>query len=167
VRLEQEPRTEAPRFVFVQPKLDIPAPKPPERAELSDVDRQARAVERPPAVSNPLPFARGNSTERVESRPEERARGRGPAEQPAPEAPPQVETPEQTLEAAKEGRYAMQQPNAPAPPGGNGEALRNPQKTSTRNRSTTRAVRRRNSGPCSSTPRAWSSVRGSGGSWPR
>jgi len=130
VRLEPEPRTEAPRFVFVQPKLDLRAPKPPERGELSDIDRQARAVERPPAMTNPLPYARGNSTERVESRPDERARGRGPAEQPAPEAPPQVETPEQALEAAKEGRYAMQQPqSAQPPPGGQlGEALRNLQK---------------------------------------
>jgi TonB family protein len=130
VRLERPERTEAPRFVFVQPKLDVPAPKPPERAELSDIDRQARAVERPPAMNNPLPFSRGNSSERVESRPEELARGRGPAEQPAPEAPPRVETPQQTLEAAREGQFAMRQPQrAQPPPGGQlGEALRNLQR---------------------------------------
>ncbi|MGE0464252.1 MAG: TonB family protein [Vicinamibacterales bacterium] len=130
VRLEREPEAEAPRFVFVQPRLDLPAPKPPERAELSDIDRQARNRERPPIIDNPLPFARGNSTERVESMPDERARGRGPAEEPAPEAPPQVEMPEQALDPAKDGRLAMQQPQrAQPPPGGQlGEALRNLQR---------------------------------------
>jgi TonB family protein len=127
--MAEEARTEAPRFVFVQPKVDIPSPKPPERAELSDIDRQARAVEIPRAAENPLPFARGNSSERVESRPEERARGRGPAEEPAPESPPAVEAPQRTLDASQ-GQFAMQQPQrAQPPPGGQlGEALRNLQR---------------------------------------
>src|SRR5687768_10695735 len=34
------------RFVFIAPKMDVRAPKPPERAELSDLDRKARTVER-------------------------------------------------------------------------------------------------------------------------
>ncbi|MEZ5284472.1 MAG: hypothetical protein R2712_06620 [Vicinamibacterales bacterium] len=47
--------TQAPRFVFVQPRLDTPAPKPPERAEMSDIDRQARATERTRwVIDNPL-----------------------------------------------------------------------------------------------------------------
>ena len=75
VNVQQQPKTEAPRFVFVQPKLDMPAPKPPERAEMSDLDRRARAVERAPAMENPLPYARGNSTERTEATPEEKPRG--------------------------------------------------------------------------------------------
>jgi TonB family protein len=53
------------RFVFVQPRLDTPAPKPPPRAELSDQDRAARARERSPNPTNLLPFARGNTAERV------------------------------------------------------------------------------------------------------
>ena len=128
--VQQQPKTEAPRFVFVQPKLDMPAPKPPERAEMSDLDRRARAVERAPAMENPLPYARGNSTERTEATPEERSRGKGPAEQPAPETPQSVETPERALDPNAESRYAMQQPQrAQPPPGGKlGDALRNLQK---------------------------------------
>src|SRR5439155_10979642 len=37
----QEPE----RFVFVQPKVDLKALKPPEKAESSDQDREARSVE--------------------------------------------------------------------------------------------------------------------------
>jgi TonB family protein len=69
-------------FVFVQPKLDLEAPRPPERAEDSDKDRIARAPERAPNPTNPLPFARGNSTNRVEASQAERARG------PQTQAPP-------------------------------------------------------------------------------
>ena len=129
VNVEQQPKTEAPRFVFVQPKLDMPAPKPPPRAEMSDMDRQARNRERPPAMENPLPYSRGNSAERAEATPEERARGRGPAEVPAPPAPPAVETPA-TSSPSEQGRSAMQQPQRPQPPPGGklGDALRNLQK---------------------------------------
>src|SRR5262245_43165084 len=48
------------RFVFVQPRIDRPAQKPPARAELSDIDRQASAPKRAEQPTNPLPFARGN-----------------------------------------------------------------------------------------------------------
>jgi len=68
------------RFVFVQPRLDQPAPAPPPRAELSDQDRAARTIERPPDAANLMPYLRGNSTERVEAQAEERAKGRGPGE---------------------------------------------------------------------------------------
>jgi TonB family protein len=127
VELEPKPRPDVPRFVFVRPKLDIPAPRPPERADLSDIDRQARSVERPPVIDNPLPFARGNSSERVEASPEERARGRGAAEEPAP---PAVEIPQPTP-SEEEARLALQQrPQLrPPPPGGSlGDALRNLQR---------------------------------------
>jgi TonB family protein len=130
VKLESAEQKDEPRFVFVQPRVDTPAPKPPERAEMSDIDRQARNAERPPVIDNPLPYSRGNSSERVESRPEERARGRGPAEEPAPPAPPAVETPEATLDPSAQGKMAMQQPQqAQPPPGGKlGDALRNLQR---------------------------------------
>ena len=130
LKLESAEKKEEPRFVFVQPRLDLKAAKPPERAELSDIDRQARNAQRAPVIDNPLPYARGNSAERVEARPEERARGRGPAEEPAPAAPPTVETPEATVDPNAQGRMAMQKPQpAQPPPGGKlGDALRNLQR---------------------------------------
>ncbi|HEY0875103.1 MAG TPA: TonB family protein [Vicinamibacterales bacterium] len=79
-RLEEQ--EEAPRFVFMEPRMERPAP-PPERAELSDLDRRAASIERPPEPKNPLPFARGNTTERIDADPAD-----GPREKPAPPAPP-------------------------------------------------------------------------------
>ena len=129
VQLQQAEKREQPRFVFVQPRIDTPAPKPPQRAEMSDMDRQARNREKPPVIDNPLPYSRGNSAERAESVPDERARGRGAAEEPAPPAPPAVETPA-TPSSTEQGRSAMQQPQRPQPPPGGrlGDALRNLQK---------------------------------------
>ena len=43
---------ESPRFVFVQPRVDLQAPKPPPKADLSDLDRKARTVERAPKPTN-------------------------------------------------------------------------------------------------------------------
>ena len=51
-QLEQQ--QERPRFVFMQPRLERPVP-PPKRAEMSDIDRRARSVERAPDPRNPLP----------------------------------------------------------------------------------------------------------------
>jgi TonB family protein len=65
--LEMQRSRENPRFVFVQPRVEMEAPTPPRRAELSDIDRRARTVERAPNPTNPLPFARGNSAERIDS----------------------------------------------------------------------------------------------------
>lgn len=55
------------RFVFVQPRVDTPAPQPKPDADLSDMDRQARSVERAPLGNTALPFSRGNTPERVEA----------------------------------------------------------------------------------------------------
>jgi len=129
--IQMQPRErpeDAPRFVFVDPKMDLPALKQLERAELSDVDRNVRSPEKGPALENPLPRAQGNSSERTEASPDEKMRGEGPAPQPAPPAPP-VETPsaidQQKTEMAMMQRPQQQQP----PPGGSlGEALRNLQK---------------------------------------
>ncbi len=55
------------RFVFMAPRADIQAPKPPMVAELSDLDRRASALERARDPMNTLPFARGNSPERIDS----------------------------------------------------------------------------------------------------
>jgi TonB family protein len=83
------------RFVFVQPKVDIQAPTPPKVAELSDIDRRARTVERAPNPTNPLPFSRGNSPERIES------------SEPAPPAPqpsaPEEPSPQPSGEPSRQG----------------------------------------------------------------
>ena len=87
LRQQREREAEARRFVFVQPRVDLESKQPPPRAELSDINRQARAPERVEQPSNPLPFSRGDSVERTESAPEERARG------PETEIPPNTEPP--------------------------------------------------------------------------
>lgn len=117
-----------PTFVFVQPKLDLPPLRQPERAEMSDVDRSARTPDRVPEMTNPLPAARGNSTERAEATPEEKMRGEGPASQPAPAAPP-VETPPMSDPRTDPQMAMMQRPQPQPPAGGSlGEALKNLQK---------------------------------------
>ena len=81
-RQQQLQQQERPRFVFMQPKVEMRA-APPERAELSDLDRRAASIERPPEPKNPLPFARGNTTERIDAE-----AVKGPREKPEPPAPP-------------------------------------------------------------------------------
>ena len=105
-----------PRFVFVQPSVDLPPLRKPDRVEMSDVDRSARSPEKTPSLTNPLPSARGNSTERTESTPEEKMRGQGPAPQPAPPAPP-VETPS-IVDQRQADMAMMQKPQVQPPPGG-------------------------------------------------
>jgi TonB family protein len=84
VMLQQQQERDSSRFVFIQPRNDVTAPKPPPRADSSDKDRVARAPERAPNPTNPLPFSRGNSPERVEALPPQAApRGQGPAPEPA------------------------------------------------------------------------------------
>ncbi len=124
---EQRPQDQQ-RFVFVAPKVDLPPLRQPDRVELSDVDRSARATERAPALQNPLPFARGNSSERTEESPDERLKGQGPAPQSAPESPP-VEVP-QPLDPRNDPQMAMmRRPQVQPPAGGSlGEALKNLQK---------------------------------------
>src|SRR5258705_468246 len=78
-------------FVFVQPRLDKEAPKPPDRADSSDKDRMARAPEQAPKPTNESPLSRGNTPERVEEEPAPAARGQGPT--PDPAAGEQVQNP--------------------------------------------------------------------------
>jgi TonB family protein len=123
--LRLRPEDETPQFVFVQPRIDKPAP-PRERADLSDLDRRSRSLEAP-RPENALPFNRGNSRERVEAEPEELARGRGPAEQPAPEVPTAEAVPPSARDDAQ--MALMQKPSPQPPPGGSlGDALRNLQR---------------------------------------
>jgi hypothetical protein len=122
---QEQPRPEdAPRFVFVQPRVDLPPLRQPDRVEMSDVDRSARSPEKTPSLTNPLPSARGNSTERTESTPEEKMRGEGAAPQPAPAAPP-VELPS-IVDERQADMAMMQKPQIQPPPGGSlGDALKN------------------------------------------
>ena len=78
----QEQARQERRFVFVDPRVDIEAPKAPERSEDSDKNRVAQAPERAVNPTNPLPLSRGNSPERVDA-PDVVARA-----QPAPETTP-------------------------------------------------------------------------------
>jgi TonB family protein len=126
----QQQRRERPQFVFVQPRLDMPAERPPERAEASDLDRRARTPEPTPEPSSPLPAARGNSAERVEASPDLRARGSG--REPEPSLEPLKETvPPRTIEPPTEQQAQLSLPKQPPqkPAGGSlGEALKNLQK---------------------------------------
>lgn len=134
----QQKQQEAPRFVFVQPRMDLES-KPRPRADNSDKDRQSRSMERP-TLQNPLPASRGNSRERTEAMPDARARGRGPAPDPAPDTPRQAEV-QRPPAPAPDSQTAMalphpqpppqpqQQATPQPPPGGSlGEALKNLQK---------------------------------------
>lgn len=108
------------RFVFVQPKIDLRALVPPERAPLSDEDRRAQTPEIAPIPQNPAPLSRGNSPERVEEELAERARGA--EEQPVPET--------QVARVIPPSENALRSPleTRPKPAGSLGEALRNLQR---------------------------------------
>lgn len=138
---QREQKAQPPRFVFVQPRVDRPAPKPPERAEASDQDRQARTVERAPQPQNPLPFSRGNTRERVEEMPREAARGQGPQPdtaagqqarvepQPAPSDVPAVPESQSPLQLPSNRQPQQQNGVGGRAPGGSlGDALRNLQR---------------------------------------
>jgi len=121
--LERQREEAARRFVFVQPRIDTPAPQPPERPELSDLDRRAQdpVIVREP--ENPLPFSRGNTSERIEEA--EAARAKGASD---PESPPKPEPETQIARVTPPGETGLRRPlEAPLTrPGGSlGEALRN------------------------------------------
>jgi TonB family protein len=140
VVVPQEPPDKT-RFVFVQPRIERPVPKPPDRADSSDLDRMARARERAQQPINPLPYARGNSPERVEELPREVARGRGPDPDPAAGRPAENTPPASAAPQVAEAPSSLQLPTArpPAPQAGAsgrsattggslGDALRNLQR---------------------------------------
>jgi TonB family protein len=148
-QLQARNSNERTQFVFVQPRVDLKADKPPERADLSDQDRKAASPRPVPQPRNPLPFSQGNTRERVERSQEQMARGRGPAPDPLagqqnplppqPEAapPPPQEPPLRLPEGQSPLTVPSTQPPAPrsgalgpspAPGGSLGDALRNLQR---------------------------------------
>jgi TonB family protein len=125
-RQEMERQREQARFVFVQPRVDMTA-KPPPRADLSDLDRRARTMERAPAPSNPMPFARGRSPELVEADPPPTTRNPSPAPNPANGEPskPAVTLPESST-ALERPSEATRQNEARGPAAGViADAIRN------------------------------------------
>ena len=64
---QREQEQDRDRFVFVEPLVDIEALEAPEDADLSDKDRVGAAPELAETPTNELPFALGNSLERVEA----------------------------------------------------------------------------------------------------
>lgn len=139
---QQQERPERERFVVVQPRVDMRALRPPQRAEPSDQDRERRSRERARAEENALPFSRGNTRERVEQMDREAARGDGPAPDPAAGQP--QEQPQPAVDNAArvpESVSALQLPTHRPPPveegangrrpfsgGSLGDALRNLQR---------------------------------------
>jgi TonB family protein len=123
---QQEKERDDRRFVFVQPRVDLEALKSKPRADLSDLNRQAQARERAVKPENPLPFARGNSSERIEATPQEQAKGPETPVKPDP-TPPQPEPQEQIARALPPADTgAKREPTTSKPaPGALGDALRN------------------------------------------
>lgn len=127
-RREMERQRENARFVFMAPRMDRPAPAPPPRAELSDIDRRAATVERAPNPTNRMPFSRGNTSERMEGGPPERAAQPEPPSRSAEESArgiPLPESPSATQPRATETPQAN--PRGPSA-GVIADAIRNVQK---------------------------------------
>ena len=79
-----ERQRENARFVFVAPRVDLQARQAPPRADLSDLDRKARTVERAEKPTNTMPFSRGNTFERMEGTPPTPQQRTADAAQPEP-----------------------------------------------------------------------------------
>jgi len=113
-------------FVFVRPNEDVPAPKPPERAELSDKDRRATDPVVSALPQNPLPYAKGTATERVE----ESTVARGtPNEPPVPRPAPEQGAEKNTMKPLPQAETGYTRPRnlGTRLPGGSplGDALKN------------------------------------------
>jgi TonB family protein len=117
-------RREAGRFVFVQSRVDFEAKQPPPRAELSDINRKSQAPRRADTTSNPLPFSRGDSSERTEPAAEEQRRVE--TEVAANTEPPQP--PEQIAQALPPASTGRETETARPTPGRPGDVLRNLQR---------------------------------------
>ena len=122
------PDREPPRFVYMAPRVERPAPPRPD-AEMSDLDRRSATRERAPDAANPLPFMRGNTPEKVEGAPppEPAAGPETPASPPSPSLPAPSSTP---IPPAPDDATVipLDPPPAPAPgsaAGNLGSALRN------------------------------------------
>jgi TonB family protein len=107
----QQPHQQ-PTFVFVQPRNDLKAPKPPTRGEASDQDRIARAPARAQKPENPMPMMRGNTPERVERNSAQTPRGQGAAPEPAAGQPQARVDPQPESQTPIDSSSTLQLPNA-------------------------------------------------------
>ncbi len=141
VRMQPAPEREAnPRFVFVQPRVDISKPQPKPSVDLSDQDRVASSIERAPNPQNLLPFARGNSSEKVEAEVGPDKRGTAPDSATAGKPDAQDRMTDNQVATTDPSRSMLRLPDSPAATpalrigrspstsGPLGEALRNLQK---------------------------------------
>ena len=128
-QLQLERQRENARFVFVQPRVDLQARQPPPRADLSDLNRKARTVERAQKPTNTMPFSRGNTFERIEGAPPTPQQRAQEAAQPDAKADAQrqaVTLPESPTAVDPKG-VDMQHPRGPSA-GVIADAIRNVQK---------------------------------------
>lgn len=113
-------------FVFVKPKSELQAVRPPERGQLSDLDRLAQSPPAPVETTDPLPFARGSTPDPVE---ETRLLRGVPDQPPALEALPGMAAQGETRTPLPEAETGYSPPLALGLPlsGGSplGDALRN------------------------------------------
>jgi TonB family protein len=103
---------QSPRFIFVQPRLDVPRPQPRPDVDRSDQDRVKSTIQRPPNPQNALPFARGNSRELEEADVAPPSRGNAPetsVQKGAPDA-----NAEGQMAANDPSRSMMRLPESPA-----------------------------------------------------
>jgi TonB family protein len=70
------------QFVFVQPRAEFEAKRPPQTPDLSDRDRLKMTPLKPPDPQNDLPYSRGNTPERIDQP------GTPAPPKPQPDAPP-------------------------------------------------------------------------------
>jgi len=113
--VNREPR-QSPRFVFMQPPVDISKPQPRRDVEASDQDRRLSTIAPPPRPENPLPFTRGNSREREMADIAPPSRGNAP-EPSVAQGSPTAEA-EGQVAANDPSRSMMRLPeSANAPPG--------------------------------------------------
>jgi TonB family protein len=126
LRLQREQRQQEQRFVFVEPRVDFEARRPPDTPNLSDLDRRAQAPQRSVKPTNPDPLSLGNTAERVEAAEDERKQGPETTVEPDT-TPPRPEPEEQlarVMPPADTGIRRSPEASRPAP-GLLGDALRN------------------------------------------
>jgi TonB family protein len=138
-QMAQNADQQSPTFVFMEPLKDISKPQPKPNVDASDQDRVASSIERAPDPKNALPFARGNTPDRVEAAPTPPA---DRSDQAANAAPGRQDQPSEGEVAANDpARSPLRLPSAtsgPTPPlsiggrtGANGvlgDAIRNLQR---------------------------------------
>ena len=113
---QRQPPRENPRFVFMQPLVDVSKPQPRPDVEASDQDRRLSTIAPPPKPENALPFARGNTRERETAEIAPPNRGNAP-ENAIAQGSPTAEA-EGQIAATDPSRSMMRLPDTPnAAPG--------------------------------------------------